>query len=93
MPSRKIRRGYVPYRPGKRIILKRKYPFAAMKEGDHLEPPYPLEDRDRVRAAVRYWNKAYDTALEINATPEGLIVWWPKKPLPESGATQSPGSA
>ena len=93
MPSRKIRRGYVPYRPGKRIILKRKYPFAAMKEGDHLEPPYPLEERDRVRAAVRYWNKAYDTALAVNATPEGLIVWWPKKPLPESGATQSPGSA
>jgi len=91
--TKKIRRGYVPYRPAKRVILKRKYPFAVLMEGDYISPPYPLSERDRVRSAVKYWNKAYDGLLHVSVTPEGVTVGWPKKPPLESGEAHSPVSS
>jgi hypothetical protein len=83
--TRTIRQGYVaiPKTPGE--LMARKYPFRLLKEGDYLDPPWPLADLHRVRAAVRYWNKRHNGRLYANVHPDGLgehgpcvQVGWPK---------------
>lgn len=76
--KRKVKSGYVPYRAPRRVVMSRKYPFSAIKEGCFLDPPYPLEERERVKQAVRYYNKTKNGSLHVSVTPEGVVVGWPK---------------
>ena len=76
--KRKVKSGYVPYTPPRRVVLSRKYPFAALKPGGFLDPPYPLEERERVKQAVRYYNKTKKGCLHVSVTPDGVVVGWPK---------------
>jgi hypothetical protein len=87
----KIRKGYVALPKTRREILNRKYPFRLLKEGDYLDPPWPIEELHRVRSAVRHWNRTRDARLFVNVHPDGfgthgpcVQVGWPK------GAVKAP---
>ena len=83
--KRRIEKGYVSAPRPQSYFLSRKYPFKLLKEGCFIAPPYPWGDIDRLRSAVRYWNKKHKACLEISYHPDGwekvkepcLRVGWP----------------
>ena len=85
MTHRTIKKGYVALAKSRREILSGKYPFSLLTEGDYVDPPYPLAELDRVRSAVRHFNRTRGACLHVNVHTEGLNgngpcvqVGWPK---------------
>jgi hypothetical protein len=72
MTRRTIKQGYVALPKTQREVLNRKYPFQLLKEGEYIDPPWPLGELDRVRSAVRHWNNSRGGKLHINIHRDGL---------------------
>ena len=85
MTHRTIKKGYVALAKSRREILNRKYPFRLLKEGEYLDPPWPIGELHRVRSACRHWNRTRNACLHVNVHPDGYLdhgpcvqVGWPK---------------
>ena len=89
MTHRTVRTGYVSQPKSRREIAARKYPFSLIGEGEFLHPPWPMEELDRVRSAVRHFNLTRKACLTISIHPNGfedhgpcVQVGWPKGAVP-----------
>ena len=84
MTTRTIKPGYVAIGKTRKEILSSRYPFRLLKEGDYIDPPWPLQDLQRVRSAVRTWNQKRQGCLHVSVYQDGLnghgpcvVVGWP----------------
>ena len=83
--ARSPRAGYIKA-PNPLAEARRKYPFDRLSVGEMLDPPYPWEERHRVKAAVLRWNRLNRAALHVSFYPEGfqdsgspcVVVGWPE---------------
>ena len=67
-----IKRGYIAApKAGRSVFTARKYPFPDLQEGDYISPPYPWDDRVKVKSAVRYYNRTTGGKLHLNLWPQG----------------------
>lgn len=79
--KRSTKPGYV-YSPGPSYRSGKKYPFELIKEGESLQPPYPLADLETLRCSVNRWRRLHQTPLTITRVGDGLVVGWDKNSPP-----------